>query len=1267
MQNSKTAATTIMAPGSGPSDLGPVDAAIRRQRKLIAEYRSLREEYLGRYKEVLEEKQRTTMEAESCVSIAHEAHRVMRRLEKQLQLLLDPPSHQLPDMPATNVPSSCKRAPTSRNPLSSAAQAGVPAGSAWATPCLQEEVAAIPASNNTGPASKPSAVLGMQPRQPHQQQLSTSPQKKSSSAAGNCRSYLSSSSVATQPLDYDTQLQQELEAYGRTHGIFCGLTTNLNSSSATTTSTSRSQPRSTYHSSDSTPRDQLPAHHTWSSTCIQYQRVQPDGTLDGAIAALNAMLTDPTLNSLVAKYAPHAARPTAWHAAAAAAPILDQCCTAASSQCLQDSASCAEPPSPGQPSGAAPLVAGVVAAAGRRRLLQEQRKRQELHTAAWQRLQETAAAHTVNKLCRRDAQKHAGMRIRARRFLQPGSLQAQEDRQELQLARQAMGRAPRLQEGRSRVLLWLEKRHSRMSSSWQRKYERLGGRAAVWMVCTVEPWLARVQGRARAALGAAQQALLPSKHAAAEAEAEAVAAPEPAAAAAATGAAGPAPVLAGAPCDLEAGLVEAGQAPLLVPTPGQRPTLFYVFSVTSKATAAALQHVRNNIRNPASFVLQMKLQLSEMLHAANQRVEAAHRSSEAAAAAAAIKGSTAARKLLVTLLPFMMNAAEQEEVKKQQDEVKNRRRLSPQEGYSWDVYPTLGAVLEEKLEFESAAARAGQGAVPEADAFEASRLGVGDLQERQKRRAPVAASSARAAAEARALQDMQAALQRRQQWQLASLEWKLRLQLAATHVPLMVSLATSSSSSNSEAAAQLAAVVSARSAIQRNKQADKAAASLASQLKFGKDSLPPPMRQLAAGTALVQWKQQQRQARAWRMRQCTRSMTAAALHAARGIGMQVGGGRGYELDEEYEEWEDNLPFELGRLQQHPQLINHLAKEHQAAHERDLAQHVPAPVQPSNSSSAWLRKHDTSSSVTAWLGSGVRSLLGSSSSSSGTAEGDGGISLDDAALFAEAPAWETSMDAMTPEYAEVAAVVLQAEGRYDAGCAVWPPAIYDHTDSGCCRKVSRAEGAPQQPQAATGRPAIEWQLPVVQQQQQLLLPATASTEQLTPEMQKAAVAATAASVPPAAAGEAEAPVAGSPPARQQPKRHSSRPASPAAEGRTCSRRSSGAAIAAAKPVKAPAALPKHHLSSGAHSIKQVSSSSSSGSASAGKLMPHHKRNMSAIQEEDELAGHSAAARTAKLQQASQCEIEAADSEDEEQQVDCSAASDASLHFEHVMVA
>ncbi|WIA17020.1 hypothetical protein OEZ85_013929 [Tetradesmus obliquus] len=201
------------------------------------------------------------------------------------------------------------------------------------------------------------------------------------------------------------------------------------------------------------------------------------------------------------------------------------------------------------------------------------------------------------------------MRIRARRFLQPGSLQAQEDWQELQLARQAMGSAPRLQEGRSRVLLWLEKRHRRMRNSWQRKYERLGGRAAVWMVCTVEPWLARVQGR----------------------------------------------------------------------------------------------------------------------------------------------------------------APEQEQVKKQQDEVKNRRRLSPQEGYSWDVYPTLGAVLEEKLEFESAAARAGQGAVPEADAFEASRLGVGDLQERQKRRAPAAASSARAAAEARALQDMQAALQRRQQWQLVSL------------------------------------------------------------------------------------------------------------------------------------------------------------------------------------------------------------------------------------------------------------------------------------------------------------------------------------------------------------------------------------------------------------------------------------------------------------------------------------------------------------------
>jgi hypothetical protein len=758
----------------------------------------VQEEYLGRYKEVFEEKQRTTMEAESCVSIAHEAHRIMRRLEKQLQLLLEPPTN----LPAPDVTSSCinasaapslkQQVPAAINPAITSTHAAVTPGTARARPFLQEQSKAMPAnSSKAAPAGKPSAKPGSQPHRPHQQQTSMFKQHSSSSAAGNFTSSPSSSHAKTQPLVYNTQLQQKLEAYGRSHGASCGL---MHLSSSSNTDSSNSQPYSGRPSPDSTSRDQLAAQQCWGTTCMQYQRVQPDGTLDGAIAALDAMLTDPTLNSLIAKYAPHAACPTAWHAAAAAAPIqvpLYIAATAAAfNQCSQDNIIPAEPPSPGQPSGAAPLVASVAAAAGRHRLLQEQRKRQELHTAEWQRLQETAAAHVVNKLCRIAGQKHASMRIRTRRFLHPGSLQAQEDREELQLARQAMGSAPRLQQGRSsRALLWLEKRSSRLRRSWQRKYERLGGRAAVWMVCTVEPWLAKVQGRAQAALGAVQKALLPSKQAAAGTAASAgtPAAPEPATAA--TAAAGPAPALAGAPCDIEAGPADIAYVPL-VPAPSeQRPHLLRVLSATSKAAAAALERVAvacSNLRNPASFVAQIRLQTTLMLHAANQRVEAAHKSSEAVAAAAAMKGSTAARKLLVTLLPFMMNAAEQEMVKEQQDEVKNRKRLSPQQGYSWDVYPTLGAVLEEKREFESAAARAEQGLTSDADAFEASRLGLGDLQERQQRRATATASSARAAAEARALQDMQATLQQRQQWQLWSMEWQLRLQLAASHVPLVV-------------------------------------------------------------------------------------------------------------------------------------------------------------------------------------------------------------------------------------------------------------------------------------------------------------------------------------------------------------------------------------------------------------------------------------------------------------------------------------------------
>jgi hypothetical protein len=65
-------------------------------------------------------------------------------------------------------------------------------------------------------------------------------------------------------------------------------------------------------------------------------------------------------------------------------------------------------------------------------------------------------------------------------------------------------------------------------------------------------------------------------------------------------------------------------------------------------------------------------------------------------------------------------------------------------------------------------------------------------------------------------------------------------------------------------------------------------------------------------------------------------------------------------------------------------------------------------------------------------------------------------------------------------------------------------------------------------------------------------------------------------------------------------------------------------------------------------------------------------MSAIQEGDESAGltaaAAAAARHAKQQQhAGLCEIEAADCEDDGHQVDCSAASDASMHFEHAVLA
>jgi hypothetical protein len=739
---------------------------------------TVQEEYLGRYQEVFDEKQRTTMEAESCVSIAHEAHRIMRRLEKQLQLLLEPPLLQPPNMPAAAASSSCRKAalqPSKEQQVAATSQPDYTpsqaAGTAQYGTCLQAQPAAVP-------ASKASVNVGLQDCQHHQQHVTTfaKPAVPSSTSSNSTVPPL-----RPQHLDFNAQLQQELQAYGRRHGASCGLNTHPNSSSSFT---SKIQTHSTRTSNDNNQHDQLTSQHTWGCTHLPYQRVQPDGTIDGAIAALDAMLTDPTLNGLVAKYAPHVACPTAWHAADAGTAISHPPYPAAVDQCLQDSSSYAEPPSPGQPSGGAPLVASVAAAAGRRRLLQEQRKRQELHAAEWQRLQETAAAHVANKLCRTAAQKHASLRIRMRRFLQPGSLQAREDREQLQLARQAMGAAPRLQQGRSRALTWLEKRQRRLRSSWQRKYERLGGRTAVWMVCTVEPWLAQVQGKARAALGAVQKAMLPGKPAARDttegAATTALAAAEAGAAAAAV-ADSPAP-----PVDIEVGLQHAVQAARVNSPAGQRPHLLHVLSATGKVAAAALGRLsaaRNNIRDPASFVEHVRLQITLLMHAANRRVEAAHKSSEAVASAAAMKGSTAARKLLVTLLPFMRNAAEQELVKKQQDEVKNRRRLSPQEGYSWDVYPTLGSVLEEKREFDSAAARA----ATDADAFEASRLGVEALQERQKRRSTAAASSARAAAEARALQGMQAALQQQQQWQLWSWEWQLRLLLAASRVPVLVS------------------------------------------------------------------------------------------------------------------------------------------------------------------------------------------------------------------------------------------------------------------------------------------------------------------------------------------------------------------------------------------------------------------------------------------------------------------------------------------------
>jgi hypothetical protein len=408
------------------------------------------------------------------------------------------------------------------------------------------------------------------------------------------------------------------------------------------------------------------------------------------------------------------------------------------------------------------------------------------------------------------------------------------------------------------------------------------------------------------------------------------------------------------------------------------------------------------------------------------------------------------------------------------------------------------------------------------------------------------------------------------------------------------------------------------------------------------------------------------------------------VHAA-ASNTQVGGGRGYEVDEEFEEWEDNLPFKLERLQQHPQLMDHLIKQHQAAHERDLALYDAAPVQPRNSSGAgWLRKHDTTRSVVAWMGAGLGSLQ---SSSSGDEDDGYYCTLEDAALFAEAPVWETGMDCMTKELADVAAAVLQAQGRYDVGRAVWPPAIYDHKDSGCCRQSSTAEEAVAEPQAPAGRTAVTWQSPVAQQQQQQQQRVPARAMQV---LAATAAAATTVPVPAAAAtgaacGTGAGAAAPAVAASKKSTRQSPRPASPAAEYQSSSRHSSSTG----SPAKLPAALPspKHlQVPSGLQGSKQASSSSSSSNSlllsnaagsssnsagSASKLMSHHKRNMSAIQEEDESAGLAAAAAAARYAKQQQhgglCEIEAADSDDEGHHVDCSAASDASLHFEHGVLA
>lgn len=146
------------------------------------------------------------------------------------------------------------------------------------------------------------------------------------------------------------------------------------------------------------------------------------------------------------------------------------------------------------------------------------------------------------------------------------------------------------------------------------------------------------------------------------------------------------------------------------------------------------------------------------------------------------------------------------------------------------------------------------------------------------------------------------------------------------------------------------------------------------------------------------------------------------------------------------------------------------------------------------------------------------------------------------------------------------------------------------------------------------------------------PALASTVQPAPEGQlKPAMGLMPTSLPAPAA-----------PASNQITMHNPRPVPPAAEGHS-SRHGSSPTSAAIGPIKLPAALPKHqqgtHLPGASLGSKQANSSNPASSSSPGgsKLVSHYKGNMAAIQEEDESAGLTAAAKHAKQRQASQCEI------------------------------